>query len=105
MTWFSFVFPNTALITATFAIGKAFDCFAIQVAGCVMTCVLILVWMFVFGMMIRAIVLKRILWPQRQEDRDEGGFKAPVMRRGSIGARAWHKGLGEVWPGQATEKV
>jgi tellurite resistance protein TehA-like permease len=91
MTWYSFVFPNTALITATFAVGKAFDCYSIQVIGCVMTCFLILVWMFVFTMMIRAIILKQILWPQRQEDRDEGGFKGPEMRRGSMGQAMWEK--------------
>lgn len=76
MTWYSFVFPNTALISATFAIGKAFGSVVIQIVGCVMTCILILVWVFVFGMMIRAIVLKQILWPQKGEDRDEGGFKS-----------------------------
>jgi len=26
--------------------------------------------------MLRAIVLKQILWPQKQEDRDEGGWKS-----------------------------
>lgn len=26
-------------------------------------------------MMIRAVILKDILWPQKQEDRDEGGWK------------------------------
>lgn len=77
MTWFSFVFPNTALVTATFAIGKAFDSRAIQIVGCVMTPMLILAWFFVVGMMIRAIRLKQILWPQKGEDKDEGGFQAP----------------------------
>ena len=77
MNWYSFVFPNTALITATFAIGKAFNAKAIQIIGCVMTPFLIVTWFFVFGMMIRAIILKQILWPQKGEDRDEGGFKGP----------------------------
>ncbi|KAI9732545.1 MAG: hypothetical protein M1834_003880 [Cirrosporium novae-zelandiae] len=75
MTWYSFVFPNTALITATFAIGKAFDAYAIQIIGCVMTVALICMWIFVFVMMIRAIILKQILWPQKDQDRDEGGWK------------------------------
>ena len=77
MTWFSFVFPNTALITATFAIGKTFNSKAIQIIGCVMTVLLIMVWFLVVGMMIRAIAQKQILWPQKGEDKDEGGFKAP----------------------------
>jgi len=74
MTWYSFVFPNTALVTATFAVGKAFGSVVIQIIGCVMTVVLISVWVFVFVMMIRAIFLKQILWPQKGEDRDEGGW-------------------------------
>ncbi|KAL9597338.1 MAG: hypothetical protein Q9219_005204 [cf. Caloplaca sp. 3 TL-2023] len=81
MTWFSFVFPNSALITGTFAVGKAFDSYAIQVTGCVMTGFLIIAWFMVFGIMIRAIRLKQILWPQKGEDKDEGGFKAPEMTR------------------------
>lgn len=74
MTWYSFVFPNTALVTATFAVGKAFGSDVIQTIGCVMTVILIGVWVFVFVMMIRAIFLKQILWPQKGEDRDEGGW-------------------------------
>lgn len=74
MTWYSFVFPNTALVTATFAVGKAFGSRTVQIIGCVMTVVLMIVWIFVFSMMIRAIFLKQILWPQKGEDRDEGGW-------------------------------
>ena len=81
MSWYSYVFPNTALITSTFAIGKAFNSPAIKVIGCVLTPILILVWFFVSGMMIRAIVLKQILWPQKGEDKDEGGFKGPRPTR------------------------
>ena len=81
MTWFSFIFPNTALVTATFAIGKAFESHDIQVIGCVMTCILILFWVFVFGTMIRAIITHEIMWPQKGEDRDEGGFKDKKMNQ------------------------
>lgn len=75
MTWYSFVFPNTALTTATFAVAQALGRQrAIEIVGCVMTVGLIVTWFFVFGMMIRAVVLKQILWPQMQEDRNEGGW-------------------------------
>ena len=77
MSWYSYVFPNTALITSTLAIGKTFNSRAIQIIGCIMTPILILTWFFVVGMMVRAIKLKQILWPQKGEDKDEGGFKAP----------------------------
>ncbi|KAI4181396.1 MAG: hypothetical protein LQ346_006792 [Caloplaca aetnensis] len=77
MTFYSFVFPNTALVTATFAVGKAFRSRGIQVVGCVMTGCVIAAWFVVFGLMLRAVAQKQILWPQKGEDKDEGGFKAP----------------------------
>ena len=66
---------QSALTTATFAVAQALDNRAIGILGCVMTCLLILVWMAVFIMMIRAVVEKDILWPQKQEDRAEGGWQ------------------------------
>lgn len=39
MTFYSYVFPNTALTTATFAIAKALDNRPITILGCVMTCI------------------------------------------------------------------
>lgn len=75
MTWYSFVFPNTALTTATFAVAKALDNNRpIEILGCVMTVLLVITWIYVSVMMIRAVVRKQILWPQKQEDRDEGGW-------------------------------
>ncbi|KIW20029.1 hypothetical protein PV08_00604 [Exophiala spinifera] len=79
MTWFSFIFPQTALTTATFAIAEAFNVNAIRVIGCVMTVILILAWAVVVACMIRAIVNKQILWPEKGEDKTEGGFK-PIQR-------------------------
>ncbi|PGH00508.1 hypothetical protein AJ79_08199 [Helicocarpus griseus UAMH5409] len=75
MTWYSFIFPNTALVTATFAIGKAFACPEVEIAGCVMTVLLLLTYFFVTSMMVRAVVLRHILWPRKGEDKDEGGFR------------------------------
>lgn len=76
MTWYSFIFPNTALTTATFSVAKALNNnHAINVVGCVLTVGLIPLWFFVVFMQIRALVTRQILWPQKQEDRDEGGFK------------------------------
>ena len=75
MTWFSFIFPNTALVTSTFAIGRAFQSHALQVIGCVLAVTLIIAYFAVCGAMVRAIMLKQILWPQKGEDRCEGGFK------------------------------
>lgn len=93
MTWYSYIFPNTALTTATFAVAKALnDNKAINVLGCVLTVGLIILWFIVFGMMIRAVWIGQILWPQKQEDRDEGGFQGSEIpgyqRRRSFVSRA-----------------
>lgn len=81
MTFYSYVFPNTALTTATFAIAKALDNRAIRIFGCVMAGLLIIVWFTVFAMMIRAVIQKDILWPQKQEDRAEGGWTKHLDER------------------------
>jgi tellurite resistance protein TehA-like permease len=70
MTWYSFVFPNTAMVTATQAIGKTFGARPIQIIGTVMGVLLVLVWFFVFGMMIRAFWLRRLLWPDDKAERE-----------------------------------
>lgn len=75
MGWYSFIFPNTALVTATFAIGQAFSSKPIQIVGCAMVIPLVMMYLFVFCMMIRAVILRQILWPQKGEDKDEGGFE------------------------------
>ncbi|WDK09863.1 C4-dicarboxylate transporter/malic acid transporter [Colletotrichum graminicola] len=41
MNWWSFVFPNTALITATTSLGKVFENRGLQISGCVMAACLI----------------------------------------------------------------
>jgi hypothetical protein len=46
---------------------------------------LVLMWLFVVYMMIRAIILRHILWPQKGEDKDEGGFKFNEIRPGTLG--------------------
>ncbi|KAF2000098.1 hypothetical protein P154DRAFT_522884 [Amniculicola lignicola CBS 123094] len=102
MTWYSFVFPNTALTTATFAIAKALGGNRpIQYVGCAMTIGIIVTWFVVFGMMIRAVKKKQILWPHKQEDRTEGGYTQPQieaqMRRGRADTRGTEDGLNRVW--------
>jgi len=76
MTWYSFIFPNTALTTSTFAIARALnDNRAIALIGCAMTIALVMMWFFVIFMNVRAVVIHQILWPEKQEDRTEGGWK------------------------------
>lgn len=75
MPWFSFVFPQTALTAATFSIAESFDIEALKILGCVLTCLLVVVWLLVVGSMFKAIADKQILWPEKGEDRTEGNFQ------------------------------
>jgi tellurite resistance protein TehA-like permease len=63
MNWFSFVFPNAALVTATFTLGEALGSKGLQVFGCVMTGGLIVVFAFVFAQMLRSLWRRELLWP------------------------------------------
>jgi tellurite resistance protein TehA-like permease len=83
MTWYSYVFPNTALVTSTFVIGKAFKCEPIQILGRIKTPMLICVWFSVVSMMIRAIILKQVLWPQKGEDRERRGLQGAKAHKAS----------------------
>lgn len=86
MTWFSFVFPNTALVclvtslpnilleadrsanyvkvTATIQIGRAFESRPFEIVGCCMAACLIIVWVLVFSVMIRCLWKRELLWPK-----------------------------------------
>ncbi|KAI1798976.1 voltage-dependent anion channel-domain-containing protein [Daldinia bambusicola] len=67
MTWWSFVFPNTALVTATLALATAFGSTGLRITGCVMAALLIVVWILVFATMIRCLWNRELLWPKDLE--------------------------------------
>ena len=67
MTWYTFVFPNTALVTATLAIGKSLHSRPIEIIGIILAIALVATWMFVFVSMVRAVLRKKILWPRTVE--------------------------------------
>ena len=72
ITWNAFIFPNTAFITAIFAVATALgDNYVINIIGCVLTVVLIIGWFFVMAMLIRAVILRQILWPFKVHDTDD----------------------------------
>lgn len=84
MTWWSFVFPNTALVshiafffayfeyhkltswqvTATQVMGDVFQSRGLQIFGCGMTVALIIVWIGVFATMVHCLRTKKLLWPK-----------------------------------------
>ncbi|KAI3323687.1 voltage-dependent anion channel-domain-containing protein [Xylariaceae sp. AK1471] len=67
MTWWSFVFPNTAFITATLALAKALGSNGLRIYGCVMAAALVLVWIIVFAKMIQCLWTRKLLWPKVPE--------------------------------------
>lgn len=69
MTWYAFVFPNTSLATSTFNVARALgNVRPLEIVGCVLAGLLIVVWSCLLGMNVRAVALKQILWPFKGED-------------------------------------
>ncbi|KAF5006117.1 hypothetical protein FDECE_7489 [Fusarium decemcellulare] len=64
MTWWSFVFPNTALITATGVMGNVFESTGLHIFACVMTVAIIIIWAVIFGRMVWSLKHKKLLWPK-----------------------------------------
>ncbi|KAK4667338.1 hypothetical protein QC763_308350 [Podospora pseudopauciseta] len=69
MTWFSFVFPNTALVTATEAIGIQLGAEGLKVFGCVLAAGIVIVWCLVVGRMVDCLWKRELLWPKEGEGR------------------------------------
>ena len=83
-----------ALVTATLAVGKVFSSHAISVVGTVIGAVLVPLWFFVGWMMIRAVINKQLLWPDKGEDRVEGGWvrretRMQNLSKGAGKSRTW----------------
>ncbi|KAK4202626.1 putative transporter [Triangularia verruculosa] len=69
MTWFSFVFPNTALVTATESIGMALGSEGLKIFGCVLAGGIVIVWGLVVARMIVCLWRRELLWPKDGEGR------------------------------------
>lgn len=95
MSWYGFVFPNTALTAATFNVAEVLGRnLALEVVGCVMTCALVFVWSIVLGMNVRAVALGQVLWPEKGEDRDEDMRKPAFAGLESRMEERWDDGGG-----------
>ncbi|KAH6891154.1 voltage-dependent anion channel-domain-containing protein [Thelonectria olida] len=64
VTWWSFVFPNTALITATGVMGDVFESEGLHIFACVMTIAITIVWIIIFSKMLWALKTRKLLWPK-----------------------------------------
>ncbi|GME30482.1 putative c4-dicarboxylate transporter malic acid transport protein [Neofusicoccum parvum] len=70
-TWWSYVFPNVGFTVATIDVGKELDSEGVLWVASVMTVALVVMWLFVASAQLRAIALKMVLWPGKDEDKDE----------------------------------
>ena len=66
--WWAFVFPNVGFTIAVIRIGGQFQSEGVLWVGSAMTVVLVVVYLFVLGAYVRAVVRKQIIWPGRDED-------------------------------------
>jgi C4-dicarboxylate transporter/malic acid transport protein len=71
LVWWSFVFPNVGFTICTISIGKALMSEGVLWLGSVMTILLVVVWLFVSVMYVRAVWRGEILWPGKDEDHDQ----------------------------------
>ncbi|KAF5658358.1 malic acid transport [Fusarium heterosporum] len=67
MTWWSFVFPNTALVTATSVMGKIFNSNGLHIFASIMTVAIIIVWATIFVRMCWSLKARKLLWPKDDE--------------------------------------
>ncbi|CAI6303458.1 unnamed protein product [Periconia digitata] len=71
MNWWAFIFPNVGLTIALIQIGNVLDSEGIKAVCSAMTVVLFVLWFFVAGMNVRAVVRNEILWPGKDEDMED----------------------------------
>lgn len=69
ISFFAFVFPNTALVSSTHAVGKAFGWQVVEILGCVFAVLLICTWVIVFSAMCWKVWRGRLLCPIEKLER------------------------------------
>ncbi|KAL1647561.1 hypothetical protein SLS61_007387 [Didymella pomorum] len=70
LTWWAFIFPNVGFTVSTVMIGRELGSEGILWVGSVMTALLAGIWCVAFVGCVRAVWLRRIVWPGRDEDKD-----------------------------------
>lgn len=70
LPWWAFIFPNVGFTVATVEIGRELGSEGILWVGSVMTILLVAIWLFTAFMCVRAVAMKQIIFPGKDEDRD-----------------------------------
>ncbi|KAI0382454.1 C4-dicarboxylate transporter/malic acid transport protein-like protein [Hypomontagnella monticulosa] len=71
LSWWAFVFPNAGLTLGVIKIANAIDSEKMKGVVSGMTLLLVIVWVGVAIMNVRAVWMRQILWPGRDEDLEE----------------------------------
>ncbi|OJD40373.1 c4-dicarboxylate transporter malic acid transport protein [Diplodia corticola] len=69
--WWAYVFPNVGFTIATVEVGKELDSEGILWVASGMTVALVAMWLFIAVAQVRAVAKKMVLWPGKDEDRNE----------------------------------
>ena len=80
MNWYAFVFPNVGFILAIVNIGKTLQSEGILWVGSVMTVLIVVLYLYVLGNHVRAVVRKEILYPGKDEDHYQEERKGKVSK-------------------------
>lgn len=69
LVWYAMIFPNAGFTMAMIRIGNSLESPAILWITSVLTAMLVAMWFFVFGSMVRAVIKRDILMPGKDEDK------------------------------------
>jgi len=70
LSWWAFVFPNVGFTIATIEIGQELQSEGILWVGSIMSIFVVMIWLVCVVSCVRAVVMKRIMWPGMDEDKD-----------------------------------
>lgn len=71
LNWWAFIFPNVGLTIALIQIANALGSHGIKVVCSTMTIFLVVLWIYVASMSVRAAIRGDILWPGMDEDMED----------------------------------
>jgi tellurite resistance protein TehA-like permease len=75
MNWWAFIFPNAGLTIALIKIAEALKSDGIKGICTAMTILLVIAWIGVVSMNVRAVWKGDVLWPGMDEDAEEEGYE------------------------------
>lgn len=68
LNWWAFIFPNAGLTLATIQIAGALNSDGIRGVASTLTIVLVVLWLMVAALCIKAVFMGELLWPGKDED-------------------------------------